>query len=59
MHFCIVMWLQAHGDWGVECGGLSRNVPHRLMCLNAWPIGSDTIGRFDLAGVDVALLCGQ
>ena len=30
---------------------------HRLiMCLNAWLIGSSTIRRCDLVGVDVALL---
>jgi hypothetical protein len=32
--------------WG---GGLNRNGPHRLMCLNAWPIGSD-IRRYGFDG---------
>ena len=30
--------------------------PHRLMCLNAWSIGSGTIRRCGLVGVVVALL---
>lgn len=30
--------------------------PHRLMCFNAWLIGSGTIRRYGLVGVDVALL---
>ena len=38
------------------CGGLNRNVPHRLMCLNAWPIGSDTIRKYGLVGLDMAFL---
>ena len=29
--------------------------PHRLMCLNAWPIGSGTIRRCGLVGVGVSL----
>ena len=33
-----------------------RNGPHRLLCLNAWPIGSDIIRRCGIAGVDVSLL---
>ena len=28
----------------------------RLMCLNAWPIGSDTIRRYGLVGIGVPLL---
>ena len=39
-----------------ECGGLNRNDPHRLMCLNIWLIWNDPIRMYDLAGVDVALL---
>jgi hypothetical protein len=27
---------------------LTRNGPHRLMCLNAWPIGSSTLGGLAL-----------
>lgn len=34
---------------------LNRNGPHRLMYLNAWPIGNGTIRRCGLAGVGVAL----
>jgi hypothetical protein len=37
------------------CGGLNKNVPHRLMCLNAWPIGSGTIRRCGLVGGSVSL----
>jgi hypothetical protein len=29
--------------------------PHRLMCLNAWPIGSGTIRRYGLVGGSVSL----
>jgi hypothetical protein len=36
-------------------GGLNRNGPHRLMCLNAWPIGSGIIRMCGLVGVGVAL----
>ena len=28
--FCIMIWLQAYGDQGVECGGLKENDPHRM-----------------------------
>ena len=31
-------------------------VPTRLMCLNAWPIGSGTIRRCGLMGISVVLL---
>ena len=37
-------------------GGLNRYGPHRLMCVNAWPVGSGTIRRCGIAGVSVALL---
>ena len=30
------------------CGGLNRYGPHRLMCANAWPIGSGSIRRCGL-----------
>ena len=38
------------------CGGLSKNDPHRLMCLNIWPIGNSTIRKCGLVRVGVALL---
>jgi hypothetical protein len=38
------------------CGDLNRFGPHRLMCLNAWPIGSGIIRRGDLVGIGMALL---
>ena len=36
------------------CGGLNRN-GHRLMCLNAGPIGSGTIRKCGLIGRRVSL----
>jgi hypothetical protein len=39
-----------------DCGGLNGYGPHRLMCLNAWPIENGTIRRCGLFGVGVALL---
>ena len=33
-----------------ECGGLNRFGLHRPVCLNVWPIGSDTIKRCGLVG---------
>jgi hypothetical protein len=38
------------------CGGLSRYSPHRLLCLNAWPIGSGTIKKCCLVEVGVTFL---
>ena len=38
-----------------KCGGLNRYDPHRLMCLNAWPVESDTIRRCGLVGGSVSL----
>jgi hypothetical protein len=38
-----------------SCGGLNGYGPHRLMCLNACPIGSDTIRWCGLSGVGVVL----
>ena len=42
-----------------DCSGLNRFALHRLMCLNAWPTGSDTIRRCwsgpGLAGGGVSL----
>ena len=63
--FCIVIWLQACGGQGVECGGLNRYGPHRLMCLNAWSIEHGSIRRCGLFfEVGVALMeelchCGE
>lgn len=37
------------------CGHLNGNGPHRLMCVNGWPMGSGIIRRWDLVGVGVAL----
>jgi len=39
-------------------GGLNRSGPQRLMCLNAWPIGSGTIRRCGLVRGNVSL-CGR
>ena len=38
------------------CDGLNRKGPQRLLCLNAWPIGSDTVSQYKLVVVGVALL---
>ena len=38
------------------CGGLNRNDPIELMCMNAWPMRSDTVRRCGLVGVGVVLL---
>jgi hypothetical protein len=40
----------------VGCGGLSGYGPHRLMGLNAWPMGNVTIRRCGLIGGGVTLL---
>lgn len=37
-------------------GGLNRYGPYKLICLNAWPLGSGTVRRCGLSGVSVALL---
>jgi hypothetical protein len=47
--------LYAFGGQGVKCGGLNRYGPHRLLYLDAWPIGSGTIRRCGLVGVGVTL----
>ena len=39
-----------------RCCSLDRYGPHRLMYLNAWPIGSTTIRKCGLVGVGVVLL---
>ena len=36
-------------------GGLNRYGPHRLMCLNAWPIGRGTIRRCGFVEGSVSL----
>lgn len=36
-------------------GGSNRNSPHRLKCLNAWPVRSGTVRRHDLVGGSVPL----
>jgi hypothetical protein len=38
------------------CGGLNRNGPYRLMCLNAWLIGSGAIKICGLVRAGMALL---
>ena len=35
--------------------GLNSYSPHRLMCLNVWPIESSTIRKCDLVGGSVSL----
>jgi hypothetical protein len=37
-------------------GGLNRFGLHRLMCLNPWPIGSGTIRKYGLVGVEMDFL---
>jgi hypothetical protein len=39
-----------------DCGSMNKFVPHRFMCMNAWPIRNDTIIKYNLVGVGVALL---
>ena len=39
-----------------RCVGLNRHDPHKLMCSNAWLVGSGTIRRCGLVGVGVPLL---
>lgn len=38
------------------CGGLNRNGPYRVMSLNVWGTGRDTVSKCGLVGVGVALL---
>ena len=40
----------------IVCAGVNRYGPHRLLGLNAWPVGRDTTRRCGLVGVSVALL---
>jgi len=37
-----------------SCGGLNRNDPRGLVCLNAWPLESGTIRRYGLVGGSVS-----
>ena len=55
-----VKWIRFFGwtmvNWG-WCNDLNKNGPYRLMCLNAWPIGSGpSIRRCSLHGLGVALI---
>jgi hypothetical protein len=59
MHFALCYDYKPVGARGVECGGLNRFGPHRLMCLNAWPTGSSTIRRCGLVGISVLPLDGR
>ena len=36
--------------------GLNRYGPHKLKCLNAWPIASGTIRRCGLVGIGMVLM---
>ena len=49
-----MLWLQASGNQGVECGVLNKYGPHRLMRLNAWPIVSDATRKCSLVGGSVS-----
>lgn len=40
----------------IGCSGLNRNGPHRLVCLNSWPIGSGPVRRCGHVGVGMAFL---
>ena len=42
----------------VECGGLNRNGPHRLKCLDTWPTGNGTLGDMTFFRLGVALCVG-
>jgi hypothetical protein len=48
--------IENHWSAGWKYGGLNRDGPHRLMCLNVWPIGSDALRRCGLIGEGAALL---
>ena len=39
---------EAYGSQRVECSGLNRVGSHKIMCLNAWPTGSDTVRGMSL-----------
>lgn len=53
---CIMLWLQAYVGQEMGCDGLYRNGPHRLVCLNSWPIGSGPVRRCGHVGVGMAFL---
>ena len=38
-------------EYLISCGALNWICPQRLLCLNTWPIASDTIRRYGLFGV--------
>lgn len=43
--FCIMIWPQAYGDQGMECGGLHGSYPHRLICFSARFQVSETVWK--------------
>ena len=43
----------------IETDGLNRYGPHRLKCLSAWPIGSDTIMGWGLVGISIPYVGGS
>jgi len=56
---------RVRGNWRFEkycCGDLNRFSPHRLMCLNAWPMGNGPIrirwSRCGLVGESVSCVGG-
>ena len=56
MNFELCYGYKAYGGQRVECGGLNRYSPYRLMCVDTWPTESGTIRWCGLVGVSVALL---
>ena len=62
MYFCIMIWLRAYGCQGVECGGLNRNDPHRLIYLNAFFTGEwcylTRIRKYGIVGGSMSLGLG-
>jgi hypothetical protein len=55
-YILIMLWLQAYGGQGVRYSGLNRYGPYRLMCLNAYPIGTNTFRRCGLVVMGVVFL---
>ena len=45
-----------HGKKITQCGWLNLFGPHIFLCLNAWPMGSNTIRRCGLVGLGGVLL---
>ena len=41
--FCIIIWLEAHGSQGLQCGSLNENVFFRLIFLNVFSIAGRTV----------------